>query len=186
MTRIKNSVWLLSGLLGALLLTGCIVVGTFVIDYKVDSNLIEQTSDGIYFFNVDLTTEEDWQDHQDKIKDIDNVGFLLKVTNLEDADVGIEMYITQGLTEDFQTLYDNLDDIRSNTTQVVRNLVIKGPSGTETIIDWPTSLSKVTNIATLKKYAESGKFGLYVVASEPDLKFNIDFAVVIVTLTAGN
>lgn len=175
-----KSAWLLSGLLAVFLLTGCIIVGTFVIDFEVDETDIDALSEGIYHFNVDLTTDEDWEDHKDKIKDIDNVGFVLKVTNGNSSDITIKLYI-----DDVDlTPYTNSGDIETNTTQVLSDITLSGPSGTSTIIDWPTSLTKVMNIATLKSQAESGEFGIYVI-SEGQLDFTIDFAVVAVTVTAG-
>ena len=179
MTRCIKPVWLLSGLLAAFILTGCIIVGTFVIDFEINDPEPVVGTDDIYHFNVDLTTDDDWEDHKDKIKDIDNVGFVLAVTNNELADIEIIMYIDD--VDD--TPFDNLIDIEDNTTQVLQNVVIAADG--QTIISWPTSLTKVMNIGTLKTHAESGSFGLYVVASEPDLDFVIDFAVVAVTVTAG-
>ncbi len=176
MTRIRNYIWLLSGLLGALLLTGCIVVGTFVIDYEFASN---DGFDGLAQFDIDLTEEEDWNDHKDKIKNIDNVGFVLKATNHDDDAVDVEMYI-DSIEAPY---YLDAGDVIANTVKILDDVTFAA-SGVTTI-DWPTSLSKVKNVSTLKNYAESGVFRIYIVSDQSSVDVTIDFGVVVVTVTAG-
>ncbi len=177
MTRIKNHVWLLSGLLGALLLTGCIVVGTFVIDFEFAS---DASFTGLVHYDIDLTEDSDWQDHKDKIKDIDNVGFVLQVTNHEASAVDVKMYIDNV----GDPVYDNLTDIQDNADLILDNVTFAADG--ETTIDWSTSLTKVKNVSILKNFADSGIFRIYIVSSQPSVDVTIDFGVVVVTVTAGN
>lgn len=176
MTRIKNHIWLLSGLLGAFLLAGCIMVGTFVIDYEFAS---DENFDGLMSFDIDLTEEEDWEEHKDKIKDIDNVGFVLQVANNDDEDVDVEMYIDAV----GEPIYYELEDIQANMDIILDNVTFAA-SGVTTI-DWPTSLTKVKNVAILKDYAESGVFRIYLVSDQTSVDVTIEFGVVAVTVTAG-
>jgi hypothetical protein len=176
MTRIKKLVWLLSGLLAALLLTGCIMVGTFVIDYEFAS---DAPFDGLVYYDIDLTEEPDWEDHQDDIKNIDNVGFILRVTNDEDDDLDVQMYI-----DDIDNpIYDNKDDVEDNTDLILNNVTFAADD--VTVIDWPTSLTKIENVGVLKSLVESGEFRIYMTSSQPNVDIVINFGVIIVTVTAG-
>ncbi|MEE8576637.1 MAG: hypothetical protein V3T31_05225, partial [candidate division Zixibacteria bacterium] len=63
MQKIKISSGFFGLAAAILLVTGCLVSGTFVI--VEEFSFTGQT--GFYFYEVDITSEPDWEDHKDDI-----------------------------------------------------------------------------------------------------------------------
>lgn len=168
----------LSALLAFAILPGCdsLLSGTFVIDYMVYD--IDITSGSEWdLFQVDLTDEDVWKDHKDEIKNIDNVGVELWITNPTTGVQTAELYIT-----DYDnTGYVSATAIRQNTDVVFDNL--SAAPQTQTHIDWSTSLGHVTDLNKLQTYAELGRFAVYTITTTLPYAIEIDSARVIVTVT---
>jgi len=175
---------ILFSLLAVLLVFGCssLITGTTVIDFKIGGGDVSVSGD-VYYFRVDLTDETVWKDHKDKIRNIDNVGFELWLTDTVQIDSSYtltgELYIAPWDS----IFYSSIEDVQDSTTLVVQNLEV--PSGSTTYIDWATSLTHVTNIDSLKYYAEQGAFTIYGITQEAPFKLRVDSATVIVTVTFG-
>jgi len=184
----KRIVWI-SGLAVVALLTGCILTGTFVTTYTVAP---DENGDPIYIsyadledceFEVVLTDDGDFEDHKDKIKDIDNVGFYLDVTNLgSDVDT-FQIFVESDSGGNWHESGMNTI-IDSASYLFLTDLII--PPDSRKVIDWNQSLSYITDLGNVKPIIESGLFSIYVVAL-PRESFNIrvDSLVAIVTFTAG-
>jgi hypothetical protein len=178
MMRKIRKIALLSALLAIVFTGGCnLITGTFVIDFTVERNDITPHDDFEYF-RVDLTENETWEEHKDKIKYIDNVGFQLWVTN-NGSSVTWELY-----ADTISTPYVDVDDIRDDAKQVLGGLTL-APG--ETYIDWPTSLIYLNSkeLPTFKNWVETGQFDIYAVAGSGNYNIRIDSARIIVTVTAG-
>nr|MBN2277568.1 hypothetical protein [candidate division Zixibacteria bacterium] len=173
---------LISTCLVLLVALGCssLISGTTVIDFHIDGGDISVSGD-VYYFQVDLTDEDVWKDHRDQIKNIDNVGFELWLTDTVQIDSSYtltgELYIAPLETD----IYTTIEEVEDNTTLIVQNLEV--PSGTTTYIDWNASLEHLTNIDSLKYYAEQGTFTVFGITREAPFKIQVDSATVIVTVT---
>jgi hypothetical protein len=168
---------LLSALLVLYLAGGCLLItGTYVINFFI-SNVDVHGSSDLSYFSVDLTQNKTWKDHKDKIKNIDNVGFRLWVTNNGTSVATGELFATTN-----STIYTDTTDVRQNATQVFGGLVL--PPG-KTYVDWPTSLKYIMNLPTMRIYVEGGTFTVYALTSTLPFNITIDSAEVIVTATAG-
>ena len=171
----------LSVLLGLLILSGCVVTGTFVIDFHVSSTDMHE-SDEYTHFAIDLTDEDTWNDHKDKIKYIDNVGFQLWLTNGSSEAMSATFYIDEYATS---SAYTDSADVKANATLILTGLSAPAGPGAKVYVDWPTSLSMVRGIDKIRTFVESGKFSIYSLNTSSDTEYTLDSANVIVTFTAG-
>jgi hypothetical protein len=170
---------LLSTLLAILIAAGCssLLTATSVISIPIGPGDIK-VKDSVSYFQVDLTGEDVWSKHKDDIKNIDNVGFELWLENLADSRMTGELYIASFDDTD----YVSPAQVQAGATRILRDISIDpGPA----YIDWPTSLTLVTNLDTLKSYAEIGQFTVYSITPAYPAFIHIDSANVIVTVTYG-
>lgn len=173
-----------SGLLllavASLFLVGCLVSGTFVVTLFIEEGDFT-TLNGFYYYMVDLTTEDVWEDHKDNIENIDIVGFELWITNNSGSATTFNVWI-EDIASPERT---SLAQVQANATLVLEDLDIAAGS---VHITYGQSLSHVTNVSTLKELAESGQFHYYGHSSVggPGAQYFVDSARVIVTLSASN
>jgi hypothetical protein len=171
---------LMSALLIVVVIGGCnLITGTFVVDLQIEKE--EIISQGEFqFFAVDLTKEDTWKEHQDKIKNIDNIGFQLWVENNGNSDVTWEFY-----ADNSSDIFNSVSEIKSKAKNVLIGLVL--PANKTTYIDWPTSLIYLNSkeFPTFKDWVENGKFNIYAIGDPVSASIIIDSARVIVTVTAG-
>jgi len=161
----------------ALAIPGCkyIISGTIVFVEEV--YFTAQT--GVYFYQVDVTDEQDWQDNVDKIDFADAVGLELYITSLEESDVYFDAYV-----DDYSGIGPLPTAIPLTATQILDSLVI--PPG-ETVITYKESLKYIVGFDRLKALALEGRFDYYGESSGNDGEtFIIDSAIVIITLSASD
>ncbi len=159
--------------------SGCnLVTGTFVIDIAINHSEIVPHGNFEYFA-VDLTKEDTWDKHKDNIKNVDNVGFQLWVTNNGTSEVTWEFY-----ADTTKPPHTDIPAIRSHAKQVLAGLSL--PPG-KTYVDWPTSLIYLNTkeLPLFKQWVETGKFDIYALTDVLPYNITIDSAKVIVTVTAG-
>lgn len=164
------------GILGALLvlatISGCIVSATFVIDelfYFI-------AMDDFYFYQVDLTTDEDWQDNKDKIDLIDAVGVVFYYTSSSAGNVTFDAYI-----DDHSGAGANPESVPTGATAIIEDFTVSPGEGT---MSYAQSLSIMDELDELKRLAKVGKFDFYVTSTGTiGTNFVIDSARVVVTLT---
>ena len=159
--------------------SGCIVSGTFTLNY-----LVEDLSSGtsIQFAAVDITDEEEWEDHGDDIDQIEHVGFELWYSNTEVlGPVDFSMYVDDWGTD---TL-DTSEDIDSLATVIIDGLVIQ--QGLNQHTTFGESLLLIQNLETLKSLAQTGRFHFYAVSANPGPggSFTLDSVRVIVTFSGS-
>ena len=160
-----------------LLLTGCLISGTFVVTIFIDGDDFT-TFTGLYHYEVDLTTDSDWEEHKDKIKDIDVIGVELWLTNSGEAATTFNVWI-----DDIgEPTYTSVTAVDANTTQILEDIAIASGANH---ITYAESLPLIQNVATLKTLAESGQFHFYG-HSSLGAEFHLDSARVVVTVSAGN
>ena len=83
MKKLVSKKSLLGLALLAILTSGCLVSGTFVIVH--DFSVIFTADGGFYWWPIDLTTDPDWEDHQDDIDDLDALGLVFTIENTSDV-----------------------------------------------------------------------------------------------------
>lgn len=153
MKILKSALALLTVLSAALLISGCLVSGTFTI---VEEFSFTSAND-IYFYPVDVTDEEEWEDHKDDIDWIDIIGFELWITNNQVLPDTLAIYL-----DDFgaDTL-TSLAQLQANAVKVFGDLAIAGGVGTQTHVTYGQSLGYIQNVAELRRLAKEGMFHYY-------------------------
>jgi len=163
-----------------LILTGCLISGTFVLSVMIRDLQVSANGEN-YYINVDITEDQDWQDHQGNIKDIDLVGFELWATNNTGVANKFSAYVADSLSS-----LDSLStrtEIEEHGILVLKDLPLKATG--QTHITYGQSFKYIASLDKLKELAEVGKFKMFAVANESNINFNLDSVLVIVTFTAG-
>jgi hypothetical protein len=161
----------------AMVFAGCILSGTFIIDQEFS---FTASSADPYFVAIDITTNEDWEDHKDKIDMIDAVGFKMEMNNQRGAEVTFNVYVAPYSDTKEYTTKDELD---AHAYVVIEDLTV--PAG-ESTLTYAQSLAHIKNLTILKNYAKSGKFSYYGLATggTSGAAFEVN-GEVILTVTAG-
>jgi hypothetical protein len=171
----------IAGIAAALLfLAGCLVSGQFVTIIDIERAQFT-TTNGFYYYAVDLTENDIWKEHKDNIKDIEVVGFELWMTNKKPDTTTFNVYV-----DDIgKTAYTSKTEVENNATLVIKNLKLK-PSD-QTHITYGQSFKYLQNVETLKTLVDEGSFHYYGVSNvvADTTNYIIDSARVIITFTAG-
>jgi len=174
--HIRNSFFrlMILALIG-LFVSGCILSATFVI--------VEQfylaPKGGFYFYQIDLTTNDTWKDHNEDIQFIEAVGFEFYIDSDLEEDTRFSVYV-----DDYSGIGSDPTSIPESADVVLDSLTIQ--TGT-TKISYSRTVGIVQHLDRLKKLAKTGKFDVYTTSSSGSIgeSFIIDSAKVIVTLSAG-
>jgi len=165
---------LIAAVLLFVFLAGCIGTGTIRLEYELDE--FYSSSGNIQVVEVDLTTNEDYNDNKDKIKSVDQVTVVGWLINMQQADNSAEIWLSDVGT------FASEAEVRANATRVFVSPVI--PGNDSVFIDWSDGLNHVENLPALKDAAEVGHFWLYGLADSAP--FNVGFRIgLIIVLTAG-
>ncbi|UCD17448.1 MAG: hypothetical protein JSV44_00630 [Candidatus Zixiibacteriota bacterium] len=180
MRKYRKLVGLLSAIAILLITWGCfdVITGTFVVSYRFGSADVNTYHDDFAMFYVDLTKESEWQKRKDDIKNIDNIGFELWITNN-----GLDP-VTGQLFAALDSSYADTLTVRSDARLVFSGLTLPG-GDVQTYVDWPGSLGLLVDVDALKKFAEKGEFAIYALTTTLPFDITVDSATVIITFTAG-
>jgi len=176
MKQIKRKFGLL-GIVGAvMLLTGCLLIsGTFVVVEEFDFT----THNGFYFYDVDITDEEDWEDNKDNIDAIDLVGFEMWFQNDESEAVTFSAYID----DPDQPEYTNAGQVDANAIKILDNLTL---SVGATHLTYGNSFAYLQNVEAMKNLVKEGNFFFYGIADGGTATgYRIDSGKVIITFSAS-
>ncbi|UCE23227.1 MAG: hypothetical protein JSU74_07930 [Candidatus Zixiibacteriota bacterium] len=167
----KNLVLL--GLALVFLLTGCGLISiTFLLDEDIDETFVPTS---FYYYGVDVTDEEDWEDHKDDIKQANWVTFELYLTNPGGTDITFDGYVDDATG----TACTNAT-CAMGTTKILSNITI--PAGSERYISPGESLNFMENMDILRDLAVTGMFNFYGVSTGGS--FVIDSGRVVVAIVA--
>lgn len=166
-------------LASAVILAGCLLSATFVLqvffkDTDFDENGVR------YHKLVDITSEQDWKDHQDNIHTIDLIGFQIWITNDSTYSNSFNMFVDDGSAPTETTK----SGVETNTTRIINALAL--PANQTKYLTYSTSLKILENEDKLKELVKSGVFHFYVLSKNPVIDIEIDSVRVIATITAGS
>jgi len=181
MNYLKRKLGIVGSVVALSLLAGCLLSGTFIsVIVIVDEDFTTRT--GFYFYDVDLTEEDVWNDHKDEIKDIDLVGFELWITNHESEERKFSVY----LDDADEPVYDTLPDVLANTTIVLDDLTLTAGPDVQTHVTYGQSFKYLKNVPTLLELVKKGAFHYYGISDGgTSAGYTIDSAKVVITFTAG-
>jgi hypothetical protein len=180
MKKLLQTAMILGVAFALLVPSGCkIVSGTIVIE-KMFYDLTPNGNGDYYYEALDITDEEDWVDHKDDIKDIDNVGFEIWLSNDAGSVNNFNCYVDNNPSSLDSTSSKSL--VQSNATEALINVPM--PSG-DSFIGYAASFSHIGDLSTLKALAESGNFQFWAMSDVTIGQFTVDSIRVVITLTAG-
>ena len=165
----------------ALIVGGCLVSGTFVVTETF--SFIAQT--GFYGDSVDLTDNEIWAEHQDKLDRIELIGFELWVTNNEPTEWSFWAYL-----DDYNPSCVDETCADTSTTKflIFDTLTIpasSGSSGSQKIVTYAESFNYITNLDSAKVLLMSGQFNFFGYA-DGGTQSLVDSVRVVVTINASD
>jgi len=177
--RLKN-IFVGGCFLVCLLLAGCwdlFVSGTFTFVHYLEDAIVS-TDEELNSVHVDLSDNEDWEDHEDDIRRIEGIEFWVRVTNRGEDSASAQIWITD------DSLLTTPEAVKSHATMVFNGPRI-GPGDT-TEIEREESINHIQHLEELKAQVLSGSFYVYVIAK--DTPFNVEFldsVAFIITSTFG-
>lgn len=165
----------------ALVAGGCLVTGQITIFQKVDE--VATTNLLVTPILVDLNEEEDYVEHKDDIKSVDEISVVAIIRNNLATPADVEIYLSD---EAGLTLVEILDPERATLVFVAPTVPGNtGVAGSGVLkIGWADGFRYVVNKkAVIEQILGDGKFMLYAVAEDEfDLRIKAEIAV---TLTVG-
>ena len=161
----------------ALSLPGCsLVSGTIRIEYDYTGNPQQSTQGNVAELAVDLNTNQDFKDNKDKIKSVDEVGFVFRARNLLGNTAHGVIYISKGQIRPLTAAA-----IQASATRVVQGVMLQ--SG-YTNIDYNASLGLEVHQTVLHDFVKGGTFYLYGIADDSDFDITIDKLIAVAVVTA--
>ena len=175
MLKARKNVVLL-GLAAFVLLAGCGIVS---ITITIDEDFDVVGSGDFYYQSIDVTENEDWQDHEDDIEFVEMVTFDIWMTNNEETEVTFDGYVDD---------YDNTlcvtrscFDASSTPTRILKDIVI--PAGSSRHITPGQSLAFIENLDVMKARELDGQFHFYGISTGgTSVNFSVDSGTVFITL----
>jgi len=162
------------GLAFALLLTGC---GLISITLLLNEDIPEtNVPNGLFTYDVDVTDEQDWEDHKDQIEQVNWVSFELTLTNPGEAAITFNGYV-----DDVDNAVCSTIGCATATTRVLKNITI--PASSTRVITMGESFGFMENMDVLKALAATGRFRFYGVSGGGP--FVIDEGRIVVAIVAS-
>lgn len=177
MKYLKSTFGLLGLTLLSLVLGGCLVSGTFIVVEVIEFG----TAAAFYKDAVDLTGNEEWEDHKDDIDRIDVVGFELWMTN-----PGGSFTLDAYLDDPNDTAYTTPGEVTANTTQVFGTFTVPASiSSSQRVVSYSQSFQYLKNVEAIRRLIRSGAFDFYVLAPG-NTGASLDSVRVVVTVSASS
>lgn len=177
----KSKILFMLGLMAALFAGGCLVSGTFTVIQTL--NFSVQT--GFYPEAIDLTDNEDWEEHRENIDRIELVGFELWITDNNSAEWKVSAYMDN---YNDTCLSQSCFDTSTTKFQVLKEITIPASNnnnGSQKYIAYANSFDFLDNIAAMKAKVLSGQFNVFGIATGGSTGV-IDSLKVIITVNASD
>ena len=176
----KTARWIVPALAVVLAVSGCFLVsGQFLIDFELDD--FDVTTSTVTREDVDLTTEEDYNDHKEDLKGLADVAVLGTINNTGDTAIGVEVWMTPTSTN-----YTTVNEVTTNGTKLWGPFNLAANSSKTVGWDESAALFDPTGkdvlIADIKK---DGQFTVYALSAAGTYEFDVDNGVLALVLDFG-
>lgn len=178
----RKSFLLVLTLIG-LALTGCLVSGTYPIVEGIEFNFTADT--GYYWYPMDLSNNADWEEHIDKLDNIEAVGFDFWIENTSDENCTFTVMI-KGMENDADKNNPPTEIDLNTFTLVFDQLTVAANSKRH--LTYAESLGMISNQVALKNILMSGRFdyiGIGCGGTEDD-PFIVTEGKIIITVAASD
>ncbi|MCP4569245.1 MAG: hypothetical protein GY841_16850 [FCB group bacterium] len=186
MRRILSKFSFLVLITAALVFTGCLISGTFVI---VENATFDFTADrGFYWYPVDLTGNSVWEEHEEDIDNIDALGMQFSITNTTGVDTEFNAWFIKatGPAGDPSNPGDWPTEVPTGALKVIDGLTVA--AGATRHIGYLGSLSYITNIEKLKEIIKTGRFDYYgqSTGGSGDDTYDVTNGKIVITISASS
>jgi hypothetical protein len=173
----KNLRWIVPALAIALAAPGCVLTsGQFLIDFELD-DFSTTTNTAVTRMEVDLNTEEDYDEHKDELKALADVAVLGTIVNGA-TPINAEVWMTAGTTN-----YTTATEVKDNATRLWGPLSVAA-NETKTV-DWNESanlFSETGKALLINEIKGDGMFTVYMIAAEDTYSFEVQNGVLALVL----
>jgi hypothetical protein len=151
--------------------TSWLLSATLRVTYSVEAG-IGSAEDGVGMIHIDLTEDEDWQEHRDNITGIQRILFASWVINHSDIAADVQVYISDdcGITD--------VDSVKSETDLILDGISV--PANDSLYITPLNSIKYLHKPEVLKEFLLAGEACLYWIAREVPFTLEIPDSVTIV------
>jgi hypothetical protein len=174
----KNLRWIVPALAIALAAPGCVLVsGQFLIDFELD-DFTATTETAVTREDVDLTTEEDYNDHKEELEGLSDVAVLGTLVNTGNAPINVEVWMTAA-----PSAYTTSTEVTANATKLWGPFQVAANSSKT--VDWDTSASLFTKVGKellIQEIKGDGQFTVYAIAAEATYSFEVNNGVLALVL----
>jgi hypothetical protein len=177
---ISLSVKLLLAALAVFLCMGanCVTTGNVMVVEYID-DFDAQTESNLDFEEVDLTTNDDWNDNKEDIAGIDDIGFACRIENLATEPAGGQLFLYKPKNPaDQLTTYE---DVVEQGTLLLSGIVV-APGATREIL-WDESYDFLQNFDAAKEIVFSEKFQVYFIADETPFSIHVTDIVLFLSIS---
>ena len=172
-------------LLAALMASGCwLLSGQFQVSVDLPTPLTVNSQTTIAGAPIDLTTESNYSEHKNDLKDLADCALLGKFMNTGSGALDVVVYMTPAATP-LHTTKAQLDADASK-------IKIWGPltlaAGTSKTVGWDESaglFDKVGKQALVKELKDDGQFAIYAVGATAPYQLRLDNGVAVVVIDVG-
>lgn len=175
----KTLRWIVPALAIALAAPGCVLVsGQFLIDFELN-DFTTTTQSAVARQDVDLNTEEDYNDHKDDLQTLSDVAVLGTVINNGDAPIHVEVW----MTADNSVTYTTAAEVTANATRLWGPFTV--PANQSTTTDWDESaelFKKLGKDLLIQEIKGDGQFTIYAIAVEETYSFDVQNGVLALVL----
>jgi hypothetical protein len=164
-----------------LIVAGCLTSGTFVI---VKNFEVSFTADGgFYWCPIDMTTDPDWEEHQQDIDDLDALGLDFTIENT--SDVAATFTISFAASTVPAATATAPDAVPAGAVTVLSGLTV--PANDTTKVTYAESLGMIGDMAAIKAVVLTGRFDYYGTSTggSGDNPFDVTDGKIIVTVSAS-
>jgi hypothetical protein len=174
----KNLRWIVPALAIALATPGCVLTsGQFLIDFELD-DFTATTENTVTRQDVDLTTEEDYNDHKDDLESLSDVAVLGTLINNGAAPINVEVWMTAA-----PNTYTTSTEVTDNATRLWGPFQV--PANSSKTVGWDESadLFKLAGKELLiQEIKGDGQFTIYAIAAEATYSFEVQNGVLALVL----
>ena len=176
----KTARWMAPVVAVALAVSGCFLVsGQILIDFDLGS--FNVTTSTVTREDVDLTTEEDYNDHKEDLKGLADVAVLGTINNTGGTAIGVEVWMTAS-----PTAYTTVNEVTTNGTKLWGPFNLAPNTSKKIGWDESAALFDATGKALLlDDIKKDGQFTVYALSTAGTYEFDVDNGVLALVLDFG-
>jgi hypothetical protein len=174
----RNLYWIVPALVIVLAAPGCVLTsGQFLIDFEL-GDFSTTTETAVARQDVDLTTEEDYNDHKEDLQTLSDVAVLGTLTNNGGAAINVEVWMTTAPSS-----YTTSVEVMNNAVKLWGPFTVA--ANASKTVGWDESADLFTKVGKellIQEIKGDGQFTVYAIAAEATYSFEVQNGVLALVL----